>query len=352
MISAVRLPVNACCRGAHASCRACSSRPLPAGPQTPHEPAAGMCAGGTSGGTDAITQALLSSGEPLTAPIKTVKDKWRLLPAFLKMRGLTKQHIDSFNYFLNVDIKTIVMANNRITCDADPAWYLEYKDIRIGQTNVDLPEAAGVSEPITPQQCRLRDMTYSAQILVDIEYTRDKPGGGGQKERVVKYNHCIGRMPIMLRCSHCELNGKSDAEMAAMGECPIDPGGYFVVRGTEKVILIQEQLSKNRIIIEKDNKGLASASVTSSTARSKTRTNIVMKNGKFQLKHNSFTDGIPIIIVLKAIPSVSPCWHVQCSKGHWRVRVHVRMQASPAMRACNAAGVKTFVPERRRWASP
>ena len=105
------------------------------------------------------------SGEPLNAPIKTVKEKWRLLPAFLKMRGLTKQQIDSFNYFLNVDIKTIVMANSRITCDADPAWYLEYKDIRIGKPDVDLPEAAGVSQPITPQQCRLRDMTYSAQIF-------------------------------------------------------------------------------------------------------------------------------------------------------------------------------------------
>jgi DNA-directed RNA polymerase III subunit RPC2 len=217
------------------------------------------------------------------------------------MRGLTKQQIDSFNYFLNVDIKTIVMANSRITCDADPAWYLEYKDIRIGKPDVDLPEAAGVSEPITPQQCRLRDMTYSAQIFVDIEYTRDKPNGNGQKERVFKPNHCIGRMPIMLRCSHCELYGKTDAEMATMGECPIDSGGYFVVRGTEKVILIQEQLSKNRIIIEKDNKGNASASFTSSTARSKTKTNIILKNGKFHLKHNSFTDGIPIVIVLKAL---------------------------------------------------
>jgi hypothetical protein len=29
-------------------------------------------------------------------------------------------------------------------------------------------------------------------------------------------------------------------------ECPHDPGGYFVVRGTEKVILIQEQMSRNR----------------------------------------------------------------------------------------------------------
>lgn len=46
------------------------------------------------------------------------------------------------------------------------------------------------------------------------------------------------------------LKGKSEAELARLGECPLDPGGYFIVRGTEKVILIQEQLSKNRIIID------------------------------------------------------------------------------------------------------
>jgi len=242
----------------------------------------------------------LSDPTLLTKPVKTVEEKWRLLPAFLKLRGITRQHIDSFNYFLNVDIKNIVRANNRITCDADPAWYLEYKDIRIGAPDVDVPDAPGVYESITPQQCRLRDMTYYAQILVDVEYTRDKPGGG-VKERVRKDNHPIGRMPIMLRCSHCVLNGKNEQQQAAMGECPIDSGGYFVVRGTEKVILIQEQLSKNRIIIETDPKGLPSASVTSSTARSKTKTNIIIKHGKFQLKHNSFTDGIPIVIALKGM---------------------------------------------------
>jgi DNA-directed RNA polymerase III subunit RPC2 len=77
-----------------------------------------------------------------------------------------------------------------------------------------------------------------------------------------------------------------------------------LARPRAQVILIQEQLSKNRIIIERDSKGQASASVTSSTARSKTRTNIVIKNGKFQLKHNSFTDGIPIVIALKVDPEL------------------------------------------------
>jgi DNA-directed RNA polymerase beta subunit len=43
-------------------------------------------------------------------PIGGVKDKWKLLPHFLQMRGLMRQHIDSFNYFCEVDIKKIVAA--------------------------------------------------------------------------------------------------------------------------------------------------------------------------------------------------------------------------------------------------
>ena len=53
---------------------------------------------------------------------------------------------------------------------------------------------------------------------------------------------------MMLRCGRCVLEGKDEGELAQLGECPLDPGGYFVVKGVEKVVLIQEQLSKNRII--------------------------------------------------------------------------------------------------------
>ena len=68
----------------------------------------------------------------------------------------------------------------------------------------------------------------------------------------------------MLRSNKCVLTNKTKAELARMTECPLDPGGYFVVKGTEKVILVQEQLSKNRIIVETDEKkGLVQASVTS-----------------------------------------------------------------------------------------
>lgn len=69
----------------------------------------------------------------------------------------------------------------------------------------------------TPHECRLRDMTYSAPITVDIEYTRGN-------QRVIRNGLPIGRMPIMLRSSNCALAGKSPAEMAKMNECPYDSG--------------------------------------------------------------------------------------------------------------------------------
>lgn len=146
----------------------------------------------------------------------------------------------------------------------------------------------------------------------------------------------------MPRWRRCVLTGKSEEELAWVGECPLDPGGYFVVKGTEKVILIQEQLSKNRIIIDTgtpalaarrlhhgvawhwgafshskwqspaqlahpwppgyrlteallcrlagaDSHGAVVASVTSSTHERKSKTNIVSKHNRLMLKHNAFT---------------------------------------------------------------
>eukprot|EP00882_Tetradesmus_deserticola_P019957 GHRQ01021508.1.p1 GENE.GHRQ01021508.1~~GHRQ01021508.1.p1 ORF type:complete len:289 (+),score=76.60 GHRQ01021508.1:370-1236(+) len=138
----------------------------------------------------------------------------------------------------------------------------------------------------------------AAPIYVDIEYTRGREivsrKGPGQAVR-------IGRMPLMLRCNRCLLHNKDESELYKLGECPLDPGGYFIVRGTEKVILIQEQLSKNRIIVDTDQHGEVVASVTSSTHERKSKTNIAAKNGRIYLKHNAFADDLNIIAALKAM---------------------------------------------------
>ncbi|EGO02842.1 hypothetical protein SERLA73DRAFT_84701 [Serpula lacrymans var. lacrymans S7.3] len=233
-------------------------------------------------------------GLGLVDPIKSVEDKWLLLPAFLKVKGLVKQHIDSFNYFVDVDIKNIVKANNKVTSDVDPRFWLKYTDINVGYP--DRTDLDAIDKSITPHECRLRDITYSAPVVVTIQYTRGK-------SVVRRPNVNIGRLPIMLRSNKCILTGKNEAQLARMTECPLDPGGYFVVKGTEKVILVQEQLSKNRIIVETDSvKGVVQASCTSSTHGGlKSKTYVATKKGKIYLRHNSIHEDVPIVIALKAL---------------------------------------------------
>ena len=59
------------------------------------------------------------------------QEKWKLLPAFLKVRGLVKQHIDSYNYFIETEISKIMQANQKITSDEDPSFYLLYTLLQI-----------------------------------------------------------------------------------------------------------------------------------------------------------------------------------------------------------------------------
>jgi hypothetical protein len=65
-------------------------------------------------------------GKKLTDPIDTARDKWNLLPAFLRVKGLIKQHIDSFNYFIDTELANIVEANKIITSDVDQGFYVQY----------------------------------------------------------------------------------------------------------------------------------------------------------------------------------------------------------------------------------
>ncbi|TKY68401.1 DNA-directed RNA polymerase III subunit RPC2 [Spatholobus suberectus] len=183
----------------------------------------------------------------LTAPMKSAVDKYQLLPEFLK----SFQALAAFGCF------TDEWMYNELFC--------RFLNVRIGKPSIEVDSSV---EDITPPTCRLSDQTYAAPIYVDIEYmkgSRNNP----EKERKVS--------------------------------APLDPGGYFVIKGTEKVILIQEQLSKNRIIIDTDKKGNITASVTSSTEKIKTKTVIVMENEKLWLQLNQFPKKVPLMVVMKAM---------------------------------------------------
>ncbi|XP_022957413.1 DNA-directed RNA polymerase III subunit 2-like [Cucurbita moschata] len=97
-------------------------------------------------------------------PIKTAVDKFQLLPEFLKVRGLVKRHLDSFNYFANIEIKKIVKANYLIDSSTDPS-ILSFPDVRIGEPYVTVN---AVSETFKPHTCCLSDLTYNRLPITSV----------------------------------------------------------------------------------------------------------------------------------------------------------------------------------------
>ena len=81
----------------------------------------------------------------------------------------------------------------------------------------------------------MRNLTYSAPLYVDITKTIVKEGRDPIETQHQKT--FIGKIPIMLRSTYCLLNGMTDRDLTELNECPLDPGGYFIINGSEKVTL-------------------------------------------------------------------------------------------------------------------
>ena len=61
----------------------------------------------------------------------------------------------------------------------------------------------------------------------------------------------LGKFPIMLQSDYCILNKISPEIRYTMGECRRDLGGYFIIQGKEKTVVVQEKFGDNMLYIRK-----------------------------------------------------------------------------------------------------
>ncbi|PHT43425.1 DNA-directed RNA polymerase III subunit RPC2 [Capsicum baccatum] len=129
----------------------------------------------------------------LASLIKNLVDKFQLVPEFLKVRGLLKQHLDSFNYFVKREIKKIVQANQEIRSTLDPIIYLRYMDVHVGEPSMIFD---AVTEKISPQKCRLSDRTYAAPIYVTIRKNKKQNDyKNGKREDILRVEYVQNQGP-------------------------------------------------------------------------------------------------------------------------------------------------------------
>lgn len=171
---------------------------------------------------------------------------------------LVRHQIESYDNFINHQVqKTIEMFNPvRVVSEHDLIEetgehalevLIRFENFKMYPPQIH--ENNGATKMMLPQEARLRNFTYASTMTIDIriEYivrnTNNEPTV--LHKFLPKIN--IGKMPIMVKSSVCVLTQNRHIHPLYTGECHMDCGGYFVIKGSEKTVLGQERAAENKI---------------------------------------------------------------------------------------------------------
>ena len=176
------------------------------------------------------------------------------------LERLVRHQLESFNYFIHFQAhQTIQMFNPlvaRIPEDLIPGTTDKYfLEVQINIKNMryqppQIYETNGATKLLLPSEARLRNFTYASNTTVDLEIVsmeRNAESEIVRTQNTVIPNVSITEMPIMVKSSLCMLTQNRHIGPEYTGECPMDCGGYFIIKGSEKAVLGQERAAENKI---------------------------------------------------------------------------------------------------------
>jgi DNA-directed RNA polymerase subunit B len=222
---------------------------------------------------------------------------WNLAKEFIRDSGLAHQHIDSYNDFVERGLQAIVDEVGELPIDiGDYPLRIKLGKIEIGTPRVI--EVDGTERSIYPTEARIRNLTYAAPLhmeMIPVIGERE-----GQPEMVY-----IGDLPVMLKSRICLLSKLGADDLVGVGEDPLDPGGYFIVNGSERVIVALEDLAANRILVDIEHTGVNpayKAKIFSTTVGFRARIECALKgDGAIWVTMPGIPSDIPFMILMRAL---------------------------------------------------
>jgi len=178
----------------------------------------------------------------------TEKHRWKILGDHFKTKGFVHHQTESFNHFLNLELPRIITEEppikiSRQGSSSKERGSVDYESYTIQFSDLYIPKPTVTEEDrslrnFCPGEARQRDLTYDSPVYVNVTTAMDQ-GDGSPPEVERHMRVVIGRIPIMLRSSHCYLTSMTPSDRIKAGECEYDSGGYFVVKGKERVLIPQ-----------------------------------------------------------------------------------------------------------------
>lgn len=232
---------------------------------------------------------------------------WDIIKHYVKDEGLLSHQIESFNDYIDFGIKKVI--DEEAIISVIPKKGQKY-EVHFGSIYVAPPSIIDGDRKlrkILPSEARDRDLTYDSAIQCDIKevlYEDDHI-----IEETLHRRITIGRTPIMLRSNRCNLSRLSKDELISVAkECENDHGGYFIIKGNERVLIAQMRGIYNQVIVLKQKAGEKYSYVAEIRSMSEeTGHSVLIKamigsnNRDICLSIPHIRDNIPAGIVLKAL---------------------------------------------------
>ncbi|CAI2162299.1 8556_t:CDS:10 [Funneliformis geosporum] len=199
----------------------------------------------------------------------TQEECWEVVSSFFKNKGIIRQQLDSFDDFIERGLVEVI--------NETPMQAIRYSDFEDGQeimtqyrfefdnpsfTKPQFSEPDGIKKQLFPNEARLRGLTYSSPLFLNMkvfvskliissfdEINYNENDFKGFEEIVIDEPIFFGKIPVMVHSKFCSLADLTFEELKEHHECPYDQGGYFIINGSEKVLIAQERLAYNYVYI-------------------------------------------------------------------------------------------------------
>ena len=158
-----------------------------------------------------------------------LKDTWLVLNNMLLKEGVAKQHLNSYNQFIEEGLQKIINETHTIDVETLNPYKVRLGKIKLGTPRV--VEIDGSVNTLMPLEARLRNLTYSAPITLEMSVEEN----GSIRESQI---YSIGDMPVMVKSNQCSLSTLDKDQLIASGDDTNDPGGYFIIHGSDRVIVV------------------------------------------------------------------------------------------------------------------
>jgi len=197
---------------------------------------------------------------------------WSIIESYFDGQHLTRcirHQLESYNHFVNHEIQKTIDMFNPVTVHSEHDYNKEFDKytlemvITFSNFHIYRPqihENNGATKLMFPQEARLRNFTYSSSMTVDlnvkiIRYFGDNLSQSETFHKTLPKIH-IGKLPIMVKSDICVLKQYKHLDCKITGECYVDAGDYFIINGSEKIVIPQERAAENKVYcfnIKKNN---------------------------------------------------------------------------------------------------